>query len=85
MKVIDKILAHPLVESISDEREWERTPAWADENGDGFWVYLKEGYIDAMNEVHCIHENSPSECMALLREVERCKPGCECDWDKNVN
>jgi len=89
VKVIDKILAHTLVESVTDEREWLRIPAWAVnagvENGDGFWVYLIPGYINRMTDTHCIHEDSPSECLALLREVEHCKPGCECDWDKNVN
>ena len=32
-KVIDAIKAHPLVDSISDERNL----------GDGYWVYLKTG------------------------------------------
>jgi hypothetical protein len=82
MKIIEKIKAHRLVESISDEREWQRTPAWADENGDGFWVYLVPGYQWSGGGIHCIHENSPSECYSLLRDVEACKPGCECDWDK---
>ncbi len=82
MKVIDRILKHPLVESISDERDYLRTPPGCDQNGDGFWVYLKKGYIDDMNGIHCLHENSPSECLALLKCVVPCKPGCECDFDK---
>ena len=80
-KVIDKIRSHPLVESISDEREWERRPPWAEYNGDGFWVYLEPGYINPMSGTHCIHEETPSECFALLRGVAHCEPGCECDWD----
>ena len=77
MTVVERILAHPRVESISDEREWARTPP-GEENGDGFWVYFAPGFIDPSSGVHGFHENSPSECLALLRTIKPCRPGCEC-------
>jgi hypothetical protein len=57
-KTTDTIKAHPLVESISDERGL----------GDGYWVYLKTGHIAASSECGTIHEESPSACLRLLRK-----------------
>lgn len=56
-KTTDAIKAHPLVESISDERHL----------GDGYWVYLHEGYVARSSECGTIHEESPSECLRVLR------------------
>ena len=83
-KIIERIRRHPLVTDIRDERDYKRKPPGRQDepNGDGFWVYLKRGYINAMDGVHCIHEDSPSECYAKLKCVEPCQPGCECDFDK---
>jgi hypothetical protein len=79
IKIIQRIKSHKMVDSISDEREWDRIPnGWRGENGDGFWIYLVPGFIDPMTEVHCIHENSPSAGYALLSRVRPCEPGCEC-------
>lgn len=78
MNVIEKILAHPRVDSVSDEREFLRTPYWCDENGDGFWVYFERGFRDSLERLHCFHENSPSECFRMLSRIEKCPPDCEC-------
>jgi hypothetical protein len=54
-----RILAHPAVASVSDERA----------HGDGYWVILREGAEDASNPgCGTIHEASPSAC---LRELQR--------------
>lgn len=60
-KIIERILAHPKVASISDERGM----------GDGFWVYLKKGWQNDP-ETHCIHENSPTRCFWYLPSVSEC-------------
>lgn len=57
-KVTDAILAHPLVDSVSDERRL----------GDGYWIYLKTGWIAASMECGSIHEESPSACLKVLRK-----------------
>ena len=74
MTVIEKIRANPKVEDISDERDWERKPAWDPENGNGFWVYLKPGHCtDHPNSAsHIIHEATPSECFRLLPHTYEC-------------
>jgi len=77
-KIIEKILAHPNVESISDEREFERRPPGEDENGDGFWVYMEPGFRDGLEHLHSFHEHSPSECLKLLKRIEKCPADCEC-------
>jgi hypothetical protein len=78
MSVIEKIEALAFVDCISDEREWERKPAWAESNGDGFWIYFKPGFFDPMEGLHSAHEDTPSECWPILRRVERCPLSCEC-------
>ena len=85
-KIIEKIRNDPRVADISDEREYLRMPPGVEENGDGFWVYLKghciesAGWDDDLKErihredgcLHTIHENSPSECLKLLRWAKPC-------------
>ena len=83
-KLIAKILADPRVDSISDERDYrgsqlkdpeakahiERTG----DNGDGFWIYLKLGWIDNIGTgCHQIHETSIEECFKLLKHIDKCK------------
>lgn len=57
-KVTDAILKHPKVQLVSDERRM----------GDGFWIYLKTGWICASTECGTIHEDSPSKCLKVLRQ-----------------
>ena len=68
-KIIDKILADPRVDAISDERG----------SGEGFWVYTTSFCMDSMPSgheesacLHTIHEDSPTECYKRLREVIPC-------------
>ena len=85
-KLIAKIKSDPRVDSISDERDYrgsqlndpqvkehiERTG----ENGDGFWIYLKLGWLDQIGTgCHQIHETSIEECLNLLKHIRK----CECD------
>lgn len=62
MTVIERIKAHPAVEGISDERGM----------GDGFWVYLKDGWVYDNPGEHALHEDSPSECLKMLRGLMAC-------------
>jgi len=48
---------HPLVRDISDERGM----------GDGVWIYLHDGWNDPSTDANAIHEDSVSECLALLK------------------
>ena len=83
-KLIAKIKSDPRVDSISDERDYrgsqlndpqvkehiERTG----ENGDGFWIYLKPGWVDnAGTGAHQVHESSVEEAYSFLRGVDKCK------------
>lgn len=42
-----------LIDQISDERAC----------GDGIWLYLKRGHINAVDEVHSIHEDTWSDVL----------------------
>lgn len=69
-KTITKIMNHPAVIEISDERS----------SGDGFWVYLRSGHCNDEQGLHCIHEDSPTECLRRLRWIEECRcEGCVTD------
>jgi hypothetical protein len=61
MTIRSKILSHPAVEEISDERSC----------GDGLWVYLKDGYIAPMQECGIIHEETWNQCLRELCCVYR--------------
>ncbi len=60
-----KKYAH-LIEEVSDERDTD----------DGYWVYLKPGYWHPPGEVHCVHEDTPRECAAEMKYVEKCNRDC---------
>ena len=77
-KTEEKVRNHPLVVDISDERKEKRRFKGCGENADGIWVYLKEGYINWLHEVHCVHEDTWTECLAQLKNVRPCGPNCEC-------
>ena len=56
-RTLAQISRHPLVQDISDEREY----------GDGIWVYLKDGFINGNTDTASIHEDTVAECLALLK------------------
>ena len=87
-KLIEKIKRDHRVHSISDERNYrgsqlndpqvkeeiERTG----ENGDGFWIYLKPGWVDNTGTgAHQVHEDSVQQAYKYLQWVDKCKCG-EC-------
>jgi hypothetical protein len=45
------------IEDISDERDL----------GDGFWIYLKPPFFNPQKECRIIHEETISECLAILK------------------
>lgn len=57
---------HAVIDDVSDERD----------NGDGYWVYLKSGWINTMHEVHMVHEDTLGECAEQLRHSVA---PCNCD------
>jgi hypothetical protein len=79
-RILDRINNDPRVGDISDEREWDRKPAWSEENGDGFWIYTAAGYCvesgaehDEASCIHATHEDSPTEAYKRFREqVQEC-------------
>lgn len=57
-----------LIEDIEDYRSQGK-------DGDGYWVHLKAGYINAPDEVHSIHEDNITQCAEKFSGVEKCE--CE--------
>ncbi len=43
--------------------------------GDGYWIHLKKGYINAPYEVHHIHEDNITQCIPKFSGVVPCN--CE--------
>ena len=62
------------IAEVSDER----TPHDRhDRVGDGYWVYLKEGWREPDGETHAIHEDNPRDCARLMKWVVPCTdPKC---------
>lgn len=90
-KLIAKIMADPRVEEISDEREYRGSQLRDPEikkyiedrgdNGDGFWIYLKPGWVDNTGTgAHMVHESSIEESLKFLKWVSK----CECDECKHI-
>ncbi len=53
-----------LIESVEDDRK----------NQNGWWVYLKNGYICTSSETHQIHEDTLSVCASILTsEIAPCQ------------
>jgi hypothetical protein len=59
MRTPASIRRHPLVRDISDERA----------NGDGFWIYLKNGWVCSNSECNAVSEDTLEEAVACLRRV----------------
>jgi len=58
-RTLAQIARHPLVQDVSDERGYGE--------GEGIWVYLKDGFINAATDTSGIHEDTVAECLALLK------------------
>ncbi len=57
------------IADVSDERG----------SGDGYWVYLVNGWRDDEGETHCIHEDTITECAKRMKHIQPCtEPDC-CD------
>jgi hypothetical protein len=39
-------------------------------DGDGYWVYLHDGYINSLTETHAIHEDTAKDCIEQLCFIE---------------
>jgi hypothetical protein len=61
-----KLAQDPRVDEILDER--------GDDNG--YWVYLKPGWINTWHETHSIHEMTQAECIKVFNDAV--KP-CTCE------
>ena len=61
-KTLQKILKDPRVEEISDESA----------DGDGYWVYLKAGYINREMETHCCHEWNMKDLLRSMKDIVEC-------------
>ena len=90
-KFIEKIKRDRRVASISDERDYRGSqlndPAVKEylertDNGDGFWIYLKPGWIDNTGTgAHMVHESSIEEAFKYLQWVDK----CECSECRHIN
>lgn len=58
-KTIDRLAPKYLaaIDEISDERN----------NGDGFWIYLKEPFFNPQLECCIIHEATITKCIGILK------------------
>lgn len=45
-----------MIAEVSDERE----------SGNGYWVYLRDGFHNSLHDVHLVHESTPAECAAVM-------------------
>ena len=61
MKLINKIKADPRVESVDYEGE------------DGWWVYLKNGFICEDSETHAVHEWTLKDLRRSFGSVRVCE------------
>ena len=41
------------------------------QSGDGYWVYLAEGYINPFSETTMVHEWTVAECISQLKFVKK--------------
>ena len=41
-------------------------------SGDGYWVYLKPGWICSSSETHCVHEWNMRDLLSAFRDVAPC-------------
>jgi len=59
-KTVDSLAPkyHAAIDFITDERN----------NGDGWWIYLKEPYFNTNLECAIIHEQTLTECIQQLRD-----------------
>jgi len=57
----------PRIAEIWDER--------VDDNG--YWIYFVPGWINELDEVHCIHEMTVRECLEKMKSTVPCDcPSC---------
>lgn len=54
------------IEEVSDERG----------SGDGYWVYLKNGWNSGDVGDHTIHEGTITECRDAMKMVLKCEGSC---------
>ena len=74
-KIMQKLIAHPFVEEVSDERRPGDVAAECD--GDGIWAYLHPGLWSPDMECHLVHEWTMENVFKKLKYVEAC-PCDEC-------
>lgn len=54
-----------------------RIAEYSFEGEDGHWLYLQDGWINGMQDVHCIHEWTVKEALADVPHIEPCQcPDC---------
>lgn len=60
-KTLDRLAPKYLaaISEVSDERN----------NGDGWWIYLKEPYFNTVLECRIIHEQTLSDCIEQLKHL----------------
>ena len=68
MKIADLIRSNPAVLEVNDERN----SGDGFGSGDGIWVYLNQGFVEPLNGIHMIHEDTYRECASLLDTVIVC-------------
>lgn len=79
---------HPPASPLDAERLPKTLRKWAhliedveDDRGsqNGWWVYLKNGFINPPSETHQIHETTLAECARQLAEVAPCACAARCE------
>lgn len=64
MKLLQRILTDARVIAVSDERD----------TGEGFWIYLRSGFITSTTETGSIHEDTLAKAYAALRSTVSAVP-----------
>ncbi len=39
----------------------------------GWWIYLKAGWINPYSETHCVHEDTLKACASQLVDIQPCE------------
>lgn len=48
----------------------DRISEVGNEGEDGYWIYTSNGFVNNLDEVHCIHEYTVKDCISKLPNIQ---------------
>ncbi len=61
-----------IISHITDETKQGGSNECFPRQGDGYWIYLKPGYICESLECHFVHEWTVKDCLEAFKSVKPC-------------